>query len=234
MSRMGRFVEKVSRQRLVESVLRQRRVGRARIDPESDAELRTAILLRSARLGAGSVREEFVTSLHQRLSAEFAADPAPPAPATTRRRRFVQLTATAAAALGIGAVVDHVLTGAATAAAPANEQSNLEPDHAAWRTVAVSTDLPEGGVVRFDTGTVVGFIRRTNGKVAAVSGICTHLGCKLKLNQPAEQLDCPCHGASFSLTGAVVRHRLPIPLAPLPDIAVRETGGVVQVLTPTA
>ncbi|HEX4721303.1 MAG TPA: Rieske (2Fe-2S) protein [Pseudonocardiaceae bacterium] len=233
MSRIGRFVEKVSRQRFVERVLRQRRIGRARIDPESDAELRTAILLRSARLGAGSVREEFVTSLHQRLSSEFAADPAPPAPATTRRRRFVQLAATAAAALGVGVGLDHVLTGAATAASPVN-QSDLEPDHATWRTVAVSTDLPEGGVVRFDTGTVVGFIRRTNGKVAAVSGICTHLGCKLSLNRPADQLDCPCHGASFALTGAVVQHRLPIPLAPLPDIAVRETGGVVQVFTPNA
>ena len=228
MSRVGRFVEKV---------LRQRRVRRARIDPESDAELRTAILLRSARLGAGSVREEFVTSLHQRLSSEFAADPAPPAPVTTRRRRFVQLAATAAAALGVGAGLDHVLTGAATAAPATNDNvvgPTLEPDHANWRTVAFSTDLPEGGVVRFDTGTVVGFIRRANGKVAAVSGICTHLGCKLSLNKPAEQLNCPCHGASFSLTGAVVQHRLPIPLAPLPDIAVRETGGEVQVFTPGA
>jgi cytochrome b6-f complex iron-sulfur subunit len=225
MSRVGRFVEKV---------LRQRRIRRARIDPGSDAELRTAILLRSARLGAGSVREEFVTSLHQRLSSEFAADPAPPAPVTTRRRRFVQLTATAAAALGIGAGLDHILTGAATAAPSTSVEETLTPDHAQWRTVANSHELPEGGVLRFDLGTVTGFLRRTNGQVAAVSGICTHLGCRLNLDTRARQLDCPCHGASFSLTGTVVQHRLPIPLAPLPVITVRETAGVVQVFAPNA
>jgi len=171
MSRVGRFVEKV---------LRQRRIRRARIDPGSDAELRTAILLRSARLGAGSVREEFVTSLHQRLGAELAADPAPPVP-VTRRRRFVQLTATAAASIGIGAGLDHVLTSAASPAAtpPADNQTGgppLSPDHGAWLAVATSSELREGGVLRFDLGAVSGFLRRTNGQVAAVSGSCTHLG----------------------------------------------------------
>jgi len=227
MSRVGRFVEKV---------LRQRRIRRARIDPGSDAELRTAILLRSARLGAGSVREEFVTSLHQRLGAELAADPAPPVP-VTRRRRFVQLTATAAASIGIGAGLDHVLTSAASPAAtpPADNQTGgppLSPDHGAWLAVATSSELREGGVLRFDLGAVSGFLRRTNGQVAAVSGSCTHLGCQLNLDAQAGQLDCPCHGASFSVTGAVLRHRLPIKLGPLPVIAVREADGKVEVFVP--
>jgi nitrite reductase/ring-hydroxylating ferredoxin subunit len=214
MSRVTRFVEKV---------LRQRRIRRVRIDPESDAELRTAILLRSARLGAGSVREEFVTSLQQRLGAELAGQTPIP---VARRRRFVQLAATAAASIGVGVGLDRVLT-SATAAGPTTEK--LSPDHGIWHTVAASDELPEGGVLRFDVGTVTGFVRRAGGQVAAVSGICTHLGCRLNLDVPARQLDCPCHGASFSVTGTVLRHRLPIALAPLPVIQVRETNGVVQV-----
>lgn len=226
MSRVARFVEKV---------LRQRRIGRIRTDPDSDPELRAAILLRSARLGAGSVREEFVTSLHQRLAAELSDDAAPASVTTTRRRRFVQLTATAAASIGVGAVLDHVLTGGAVAASPPPAQNGppLDPDHGTWQTVADSSAIPEGAVMRFDLGTVTGFLRRTNGKLAAVSGVCTHLGCQLDLNPSQRQLDCPCHGASFAVTGAVLRHRLPIALAPLPEFAVRETDGVVQVFAPT-
>jgi nitrite reductase/ring-hydroxylating ferredoxin subunit len=131
-----------------------------------------------------------------------------------------------AASIGIGVGLDRVVT---SAAAPSLATQQMSPDHGTWRTVAASDELPEGGVLRFDVGTVTGFVRRTGGQVAAVSGICTHLGCRLNLDAPARQLDCPCHGASFSVTGTVLRHRLPIALAPLPVIQVRETNGVVQV-----
>jgi cytochrome b6-f complex iron-sulfur subunit len=47
-------------------------------------------------------------------------------------------------------------------------------------------------------------------------------------------LNCPCHGATFSVTGAVVRHRLPMALPPLPRIAVREIDGAIQVFAPPA
>lgn len=223
MSRLGRVVE---------SVLRQRRIRRVRIDPESDAELRTAILLRSARVGAGSVREEFVTSLQQRLSAELATDPAPPAP-VTRRRRFVQLAMTAAASVGVGVGIDRlVVSGAAVAAPPPATPRELMPDNGIWLAVLPSGDLPEGGVHRFDLGTVTGFVRRTNGTVGAVSGICTHFACRLVLNEAANELDCPCHRAAFSVTGAVLRHELPIQLGPLPGFEVREVNGMVEVFAP--
>jgi nitrite reductase/ring-hydroxylating ferredoxin subunit len=226
MTRVRRFVEKI---------LRQQRIGRTRIDPDSDPELRTAILLRSARLGAGTVREEFVTSLHQRLTSELSEDPSPVPVITTRRRRFVQLTATAAAAIGFGAVADHLLTGGGLVGANSpstTDDPQLDPDHGVWQTVADTTALPEGRVLRFDLGTVTGFLRRSNGKVAAVSGACTHLGCQLNLAPSQKQLNCPCHGASFAVTGAVLNHRLPVTLAPLPEFAVREVDGVVQVLAP--
>jgi Rieske Fe-S protein len=221
-------------QRLVEKILRQQRIGRAKTDPESDAELRAAILLRSARLGAGTVREDFVTSLHQRLTGELADEPKPaPAPSTTRRRTFVQLAGTAAAAVGVGAVADHLITGAAVADQPSTtDQQEIDPDHGVWQTVADTSALPEGRVLRFDLGTVTGFMRRTNGTVAAVSGACTHLGCQLNLAASRKQLNCPCHGASFGVNGTVLNHRLPIALPPLPEFQVREQDGVVQVLAP--
>lgn len=215
--------------RFIDDVLRQRRAKRVRVDPETDAELRTAILLRSARVGADSVREEFVSSLHQRLAREMD-EPARPVP-VGRRRVIVGLGATAAASAAVGAGLDHVLVSGAVAAAP-DTPSELDPDNGVWTTVAASVDLPEGSSVRFDVGSVMGFVSRGNGKLSAVSGICTHLGCRLNLDAPARQLDCPCHGASFSLTGAVVRHRLPVPLGPLPEIAVRELNGLVQVFVP--
>ncbi|HJP74792.1 MAG TPA: Rieske (2Fe-2S) protein [Pseudonocardiaceae bacterium] len=220
-------------QRLVERILRQQRIGRPKTDPEADAELRAAILLRSARLGAGSVREEFVTSLHQRLADELAQD-AKPAPVITRRRRFVQLTATAAAAVGIGAVADHLIAGGAVAGESTTDEQLIDPDHGVWQTVADSTALPEGRVLRFDLGTVTGFVRRSNGVVGAVSGVCTHLGCQLNLATSQKQLNCPCHGASFGVNGSVLNHRLPLTLPPLPEFQVREQNGIVQVLAPRA
>ncbi|HEV3358085.1 MAG TPA: Rieske (2Fe-2S) protein [Pseudonocardiaceae bacterium] len=225
MSRVQRFVEKI---------LRQQRIGRARVEQEADPELRTAILLRSARLGAGTVREEFVTSLHQRLAAELSEDTTPTTVITTRRRRFVQLTATAAASVGLGVAADHLVTGGAVAAnpPPGGNDPQLAPDHGVWQTVADSSAMPEGRVLRFDLGTVTGFLRRANGKVAAVSGACTHLGCQLNLAPSRTQLNCPCHGASFAVTGAVLNHRLPITLPPLPEFEVREIDGVIQVLAP--
>jgi nitrite reductase/ring-hydroxylating ferredoxin subunit len=224
--------------RFVENLLRQRRRGRLRVDPAMDAELRTAILLRSARVGADSVSEEFVSSLHQRLTAELGDAPA--AAPLGRRRVIVGLGATAAASAAVGAGLELVVSSAGSTQAaspepkpdPAPPAQELTPDNGVWTTVARSADLPEGSSTRFDLGTITGFITRADNQVRAVSGICTHLGCRLNLDAPARTLNCPCHGASFSVTGAVVRHHLRVALPPLPRIEVREIDGVVQVFAP--
>jgi nitrite reductase/ring-hydroxylating ferredoxin subunit len=220
--------------RFIDDLLHQRRSRRTTIGPEHDAELRTAILLRSARPGASAPREEFIAELHERLADEL--DPVPAALPVARRRRFVQLTATAAASVAVGVGVDRILAGRSTApgsGAAGAVGPPLSPEHGVWRTVAVSADLPEGAVLRFDLGAISGFVRRAQGEVAAVSGVCTHLSCQLTLDAPAAQLNCPCHGASFAVNGVVLQHRLPIPLAPLPTINAREVDGVVQVFAPS-
>ena len=71
-------------------------------------------------------------------------------------------------------------------------------------------------------------------RLRAVSGVCTHQGCALVLDRAARQLDyhCPCHNSAFAVTGEVLHHQLPIHLAALPRIAVREADGQVQVYVP--
>jgi Rieske Fe-S protein len=82
-------------------------------------------------------------------------------------------------------------------------------------------------------GSVRGFVHRAAGKLEAVSGVCTHQGCKLWLDAPEQRLRCPCHSTSFSLEGANVTHQLPIAPAPLPKFQVREVNGVIEIYAPT-
>jgi cytochrome b6-f complex iron-sulfur subunit len=73
---------------------------------------------------------------------------------------------------------------------------------------------------------------RTAITLRAVSGICTHQGCRLAFAARSARLVCPCHGATFALDGTVLTHKLPVPLEALPRIEVREVSGAVQVFAP--
>ena len=81
-------------------------------------------------------------------------------------------------------------------------------------------------------GSITGFVRRVDGKPEAVSGVCTHQGCRLWFDAPDDTLRCPCHTTSFSPTGQVLTHQLPIAPKPLPALMVREVNGVIEVLAP--
>ncbi len=223
--------------RFVADLLGGRRPRRFRAEEADAAELRAAILLRAARQGSGAPREEFVTGLARRLAAELDG----PAPGTSgaphtggSRRRFVQGASIAAAAT-IGAVMDHTLTGTATTpTGPDNNHADatLTPVTGTWQTVAATGDVPDGGVRAFDVGSVVGFVHRSNGAVRAVSGICTHQGCRLLLNGAARRLDCPCHNAAFAVTGELLTHQFPAAPRPLPQLDVREVNGTIDVFAP--
>jgi Rieske Fe-S protein len=64
----------------------------------------------------------------------------------------------------------------------------LEPNAGAWRAVGASVDLPDGGALAFDLGSVSGFVHRADTRLEAVSGVCTHQGCKLWLDAPDQAL----------------------------------------------
>ena len=230
--------------RFVADLLAGRRPRSFRAQDTDIEELRAAITLRATRPGSAAPRAEFVTDLHQRLAAELAAEqtqapqeaPQPPAPfgrgMDSTRRQLVAATSIAAAAAAVGAAVDHTLTSGNPAQNSPGGQQTLIPNTGEWRTVSTSANLTEGGVQGFDLGTVIGFVARTDGTLRAVSGVCTHLGCRLALNAPAQRLDCPCHNTSFALNGTLLRHQLAVPPPALPQLEVRETQGMVQVYTP--
>jgi nitrite reductase/ring-hydroxylating ferredoxin subunit len=140
----------------------------------------------------------------------------------------------AGAAAIVGAGAEHLMDAPPPepALAGSGPEQTLEPNVGQWRTVAASADLPEGGASGFDLGTVAGFVARQNGALEAVSAMCTHLGCKLALNRPAQRLDCPCHNTSFALGGQLLRHQLSIAPPPLPKFHVREENGAVQIFAP--
>ena len=213
--------------RYIEGLISSRRPRRFRASEDDAALARTAITLRAGRPGSGEPAEEFVTALHKKLAAEL--DPPAAGRAVGARRTFLRAataTGAVAAAGAAGAGIDHVLT------SPTAVPSTLTPSHGIWLTVAASTDVPDGAVRPFTAGALTGFLERAGGQLRAVSGICTHQGCRLTLSARPVQLVCPCHGATFALDGAVLTHKFPVPLAALPRIEVREADGVVQVYAP--
>jgi cytochrome b6-f complex iron-sulfur subunit len=202
------------------------------------AQMRAAIDLTAARDDASEPRPEFVGGLKARLAAEMSSESttsahpqaAKPASSATRRQVIVGTSAAATAAVAAVAVdrlVSRTNTDEQQAASP-----EMVPVDGSWQTVAASSELAEGAVRAFDLGSVSGFVRRTNGRVDAVSGVCTHQGCKLWFDQGDDRLRCPCHSTSFSPAGLVITHALPIAPKPLPHFEVREQDGVVQVLAP--
>lgn len=216
--------------RFISDLLRGRRPRSFRADESDIGPVRAAITLRGARPDGATPRTEFVTELHERLAADLAGTPAQQARVDGTRRRLVQATSIAAAAATVGAVVDHAIISQGRAE-PGPAQT-LTPATGQWRTVSASTDLAEGGVAGFDLGSVVGFVARTGGELRAVSGVCTHLGCRLALDAPARRLDCPCHRTSFALSGELLTHQLPVAPPALPHLQVRENHGVVQIYAP--
>lgn len=218
--------------RYIDDLVRSRRPRRFAASDDDASLARTAITLRSARPGSGEPAEEFVTALHQKLAA--GVGPQAPRRAPGARRAFLRAATVAAGAAVAGAGLDHALTSRIAAAGPPAGGNTLTPGHGAWHTVVASADLPDGAVCAFTAGPVAGFVQRSAGRLRAVSGTCTHQGCRLSLAAHPRRLVCPCHGAAFALDGAVLSHQLPVTLTALPRLAVREAGGSVQVFAPAA
>jgi nitrite reductase/ring-hydroxylating ferredoxin subunit len=222
--------------RFVDSLLGQRRPRPFQADEEDEAVLRTAIELAAARPGADEPSSEFVSELRDRIGG--SSDSQPVRPHTSRRRRVLQVAAAAAGAFTVGIVADRAVgSGDATApvAAPpvAAPETEIVPTKGTWATVASSAELVEGAVREFDLGAVVGVVQRTAGRLRAVSSVCTHMACRLGLNDQRDTLACPCHGAIFSVAGQPVHNLRSVdPLPALPRLAVREFEGSIQIYCP--
>ena len=218
----------------VESLLQDRRPRPFRADPGEAEAMRAAIELRAGLGNASGPSAQFVDDLHARLRLDAQQQPSvnvESAPSRVSRRWLLEgagIAATAAAAIAIDR----------TAFAPGHQteapsaQQPLVPESGAWQPVGTRPALAQGTVARFDTAGVVGFVAEDRGTLLAVSGICSHQGCLLKLNEAARRLDCPCHRAAFNLSGQVLFSQLPTPPGPLPRLEVRDQNGQVEVYLP--
>jgi cytochrome b6-f complex iron-sulfur subunit len=220
--------------RYVDDLLRGRRPKPFRPDDFEAAQIRTAIDLQAARLGSDAPREEFLTDLRRRLAAQAAGGSPQVAKSGATRRNVIVGTSAAAAAAVAAVSIDRALIDSGQVADGDNKYNSgeLTPNTGRWQRVAASAEVPEGVMHPFDLGSVIGFVRRVDGKPEAVSGVCTHQGCRLWFDGPDDRLRCPCHSTSFSLAGQVLTHQLPIAPKPLPTLMVREQGGVIEVFVP--
>ncbi len=70
----------------------------------------------------------------------------------------------------------------------------------------------EGLVVEYDGEKVA--LCKVEGKVHALSAVCTHLGCIVSWNNAERSWDCPCHGSRFDFDGKVIQGPANKDLAP--------------------
>jgi nitrite reductase/ring-hydroxylating ferredoxin subunit len=218
---MNRRIRRVSR--WIDDLLHDRSPRRFRGAEEDAKVLAAAIELQNASPSAGLPDPQFIDTLRQRIARETQGE----VPSATRvsRRLLLAGGGLAAATAAAGLVVGERLT------SPSTTQHELHPIGAAWTAVARVSDVPEGTARTFDTGSVRGFVVNRGGKIAALSGVCTHLGCLLQLNAAARRLDCPCHTAAFGFDGNVLFKHMPDALPPLPLMESRIRDGHIEVLT---
>lgn len=90
--------------------------------------------------------------------------------------------------------------------------AELAPEHDAWYVATGAGPL---------------ILMRADESFSAVSGICTHLDCRIRLN--GNFLRCPCHGSTFEPDGTVIRGPAK---RPLPTFAVRIDDDSLEITVP--
>jgi nitrite reductase/ring-hydroxylating ferredoxin subunit len=206
----GRF------ERAIETLLADRspRSEIAGLTAEEQRMLRLAQLLRGS--SGGAMDREFADRLHARLF--------PPQRISRRSALFSGLGALAAglvAGLGLDRVIPH-------APFPAEEQ--LVGANGRWYPVATLSDLPDGAIRPFRAGAVQGFLIHRDGRLWALSRVCTHMGCTLQIKRAEGVFACPCHGAEFDFQGTIHNaQEYGQILPPLPRIKTRVNRETVEV-----
>jgi nitrite reductase/ring-hydroxylating ferredoxin subunit len=210
--------------RFVDALLRDRRPHRFPAEEDEAAAMVAAAALKASRPGADLPRPEFIAELEQKLTREMAGE-APGAPAWSRRR-ILQLGGAVAAALVAGVGVDRVIERPDQTPSPSSSR-DLALKNGRWVPVMAAAAVAPGHAVRFSAGAVEGFVINRDGKLQALSAVCTHMGCIVRFNPTRGSLDCPCHGASFALDGSPINHDY---LRSLPRLDSRVSGDKVEVM----
>jgi Rieske Fe-S protein len=80
--------------------------------------------------------------------------------------------------------------------------------------VEALADLADGDGTVVRVGGEAYAVCRQQGRMTALSPVCTHMGCHVLWNRGEESWDCPCHGSRFSPDGEVIQGPATQALAP--------------------
>jgi cytochrome b6-f complex iron-sulfur subunit len=127
---------------------------------------------------------------------------------TITRRQLLQGSVIGAAGVAAGAAGIVLLRPEVAQRAPIwDDGSGLVGPDGEWVEVASVSDVPVGSAIRFTTPAFDGYVVNDDGEIRALGAVCTHMGCSLQFRSDWNDLRCPCHGASFDLTGALANGR---------------------------
>ena len=85
------------------------------------------------------------------------------------------------------------------------------------KLVFATTDVPEGEAKFFEyAGSAAVLVKTKTGEMAALSAVCTHLGCIVQWEKDKQDFLCPCHGGLFAPDGTVLGGPPPRALAKIP------------------
>jgi len=132
------------------------------------------------------------------------------------RRRALRLLV-GGSTVGVAALLGVPVASYLRPLAPSEEESVVALE-------AAEIGLWEGRLIALAGRPVV--VVNTGEGFAALSAVCTHLGCVVKWKKARRQFFCPCHGGRFDVEGRVLGGPAPRPLAKLD---VEELSGVVVV-----
>jgi len=211
----------------VEDLLHGRRPRRFAATDEELKAMQAAAGLAAGKVGADLPSKDALDRIHQELARRM--DDSAIVEPRFNRRVWLRTLGTAAAAVVTGVVIDQVVGGSGVPLGGSTSTPVLAPDGGQWRPVALLSDLPEGPAKPVSSGAVEAIIVNDGGNIHAVSGICTHLGCRLQPDATVRKLDCPCHQTAFSWSGKVLYYRLQRAPADLPQVMSRVRDGQIEI-----
>jgi cytochrome b6-f complex iron-sulfur subunit len=186
-----------------------------------------AAQLRMAKEGAEAPSAEFLGRLERSVSEAITAEAPRRRRAGVSRGTFLRGTLAVASGAGIGIIATESARDLQVASQP---KDLVTSGNERWYDIAAEAELPPGAIKRFTAGGLVGYLLNTDGRLTALSGICTHMGCLLKPHNPAAAeagLRCLCHGSRFDRRGQVTQGLARQPLA---NIALHIENGRVYAL----
>ena len=211
--------------RFVDELLHGRRPHRFEATHEEAEAMTAAVSLSAARVGADVPDKAALDRIHQRLAD--ALNESEVVDRRLSRRAWLRTAGAAAAAVVVGVGLDEVVRNRQESGR-AGGSATLLPDNGSWRPVAAVNEIPTGHAMQVSTASLDAVIINDGGTITAVSGVCTHLGCKLQPDDANRKLNCPCHQTAFSWSGKVLYYRLKAAPPNLPQIPSRVNKGQVE------